>query len=131
MEPLFQPSTPRVRHDTASAWRGFGRGLVPLALLSTGIAVTLALTLAARGLTAGLGYTISEWIAPGVFIVGWVATGVAYAVALARAFRHWRAQLRDERSAEGAGMLWALVITSAVVVAPLVVAALIPQHLAP
>jgi hypothetical protein len=131
MGSLFQPSAPTSEHGTVGAWRGFGRGLVPLALLATGIAMTLALTLAARALTTGLGFALSQWIAPGILIVGLVATGAAYGVALARTFRRWRAQLRDERSADGAGMLWALVVTSVMVAAPLVVAALVPQHPAP
>ncbi|HEU5347161.1 MAG TPA: hypothetical protein VFU63_00985 [Ktedonobacterales bacterium] len=131
MEPLHQPSISSAAIVTGSAWRGFARGLTPLLTLAGWVAATLLLTLAIREMPTGLDLDTQQWIAVGVLANGLVVATIAYGITLARTFRQWRAHLLKEGDATATGMLWALVVTAAVVVLPIVVAALAPQHPAP
>lgn len=131
MEPLLQPSAMPAQPMSTSEWNRFGRGLIPLLTLGGCVAITLVLTLAARELTASIDFAIREWIVLGVFIAGLAVAGLAYGMMLVRAFRRWRAQQRNEGGVPGKGMLWALIVTAFMVVLPIIIAALIPQHPAP
>ncbi|HEX6541665.1 MAG TPA: hypothetical protein VF040_07915 [Ktedonobacterales bacterium] len=131
MKPLHQSPGPSIQPISGSAWRGFGRGLLPLLTLTGWVAVTLVLTLAARELTAGMDLGVRQWITPCVLVLGLVAAAVAYVVSLRRAFRAWRIRTREEDDASAAGMLWGLLLTAAVVALPIVVAMLVPQQPAP
>lgn len=131
MEPLLQPSTLSTQTIPDSGWRGFGRGLVPLVILAGFSAITLMLTLATKQIATGIDFATRDWLVAGPLIVGLVASAVAYILALVVAFRRWRTQLRKGDNADATGMLWALIVTALVVVLPVVVAALVPQHPAP
>jgi hypothetical protein len=131
MEPLLQPSTLSTQTIPGSRWRGFGRGLVPLVILAGFSVITLALTLATKQIADGIDFATRDWLVAGTIIIGLIASAVAYIVALVATFRRWRTQAREGDNAGATGMLWALIVTALVVVVPVVVAALVPQHPAP
>jgi uncharacterized membrane protein len=125
-------STPLGPSATAGgAWRRFAAGLIPLGLLAVTSAIALGLTLAARELSAGLGFFTQQWITVAVLVVGVLVALAVYAVALRRALAQARtlAQAGDRSGANA--IYWALALTVVVVVLPIVLAALIPQSPAP
>lgn len=131
MKPLVQSSAPSAKAASGSAWHAFGHGLLPLAILAGSIAATLMLTLAARVLTAVVDFGIQQWMVAGVLVTGLLVSLIAYSVALIRTYRRWRDELRRQDDAIAVGTLWALIVTVIVVLMPVAVAALAPQHPAP
>lgn len=141
MQPQLQSAASTTKSAPESGWQGFGRGLgrglLPLLILSGGIAVTFALTVTARELAAPFDVAVSQWVVVAVFVLGLVIVGTVYGIALVRTFRRWRDEEREsgpggpERNASSAGMLWALIVTAVVVALPVIVSALVPQHPAP
>lgn len=128
MEPQIQAAIPSATGANRSAWRCFARGLVPLLTLAGWVAATLFLTLAVRDMSIGLDVGTQQWIVVGVLANGLAVAAIAYGITLWRAFRQWRAYLRHEDDATPTGMLWALLVTAAVVLLPVIIAALAPQH---
>ena len=128
MEPQMQAAIPSATGGTGNARRGFARGLVPLLTLAGWVAATLFLTLAVRDMSIGLDVGIQQWIVVGVLANGLAVATIAYGITLWRAYRQWRAYLRQEDDAAAKGMLWALLATAAVVLLPVIIAALVPQH---
>ncbi|MGE5334203.1 MAG: hypothetical protein ACM3N4_05845 [Nitrososphaerota archaeon] len=128
MEPQMQAAIPSASGGAGSAWRGFVRGLIPLLTLAGWVAATLFLTLAVRDMSTGLDAGTQQWIVVGVLANGLAVATIAYGITLWRAFRQWRAYLRQEDDTTATGMLWALLVTAAVVVLPVIIAALAPQH---
>jgi hypothetical protein len=104
---------------------------MPLARLILIFALALLLTLLARAATASLDFAVQQAAAVITLAAGLAAAAVIYALSLVGVFRRmadWRA---DGHTAQASAALWALAVTALIVVLPIIVAALVPQHPAP
>jgi hypothetical protein len=106
-------------------------GLTPLVLAAVVMAVAVALTTLVRLLTRGLGFSAEQ---PAVIItlsIGLVVATAAYVIASRRALRKVAAWQREGSSAQATAALWALAFTAVVVLVPVLLAVVLPQHPAP
>ena len=117
--------------DQRGAARGFFRGLAPLAILLPLVAAAWAAAAWVRGLTAAWGFFAQQQVTLITLIVGLAIAVTAYAAALAvtlRRIRRWHAAGRPRELRQAAGALWALALTALLIVVPVVVAVVMPQH---
>lgn len=116
----LSPST----HD----WlRGALVGLIPLGLLAGTVALTVAGAALARLLFAGSGFFAQQQAAVIVLIAGLILAVAGFGVATWRVLRRVAGWQQGEASAA----LWDLGATALVIVGPVVLALLLPQHPAP
>jgi hypothetical protein len=111
--------------------RGFLLGLSPLAPLAIIVLLTTVLTAVARQLTAGAGFYTQQWVAIILVALGLILAIVAVVVFSRRAFqtiKRWQAtgMLQEANAA-----LFGLVVVALVLVLPVLLAILVPQHPAP
>jgi hypothetical protein len=111
--------------------RGALVGLIPLGLLAGAVVLTLVITVLARQLVAASGFFAQQQAALITLIVGLVVAIVVYAVALWSILRRVAAWQHDEEQAQASAALWALGATALVVIVPVLLALLLPQHPAP
>jgi hypothetical protein len=116
---------------TGSAWRGVLIGLVPLGFLLGMVAVTLLLTVLMRSLTAGAGFAVQQSAAVITLITGLILAIVVFAVAIWRVLRRVAIWQQGGVMTQASATLWALGLTGLVVVGPVLLALLLPQHPAP
>lgn len=114
-----------------SAWRGALTGLVPLGLLAGLLAVSVGATALARQMSFSSGFFFERQVVLIVLVAGLGVAVVVYAGTCVWVLRRVGAWQRAGDARRAAGALWALGITAVVVVAPVVVAVLLPQHPAP
>ena len=115
----------------SSIWRGVLVGLIPLGLLAGIVAITLLVTALARQLVAGSGFFVQQQTALIALIVGLVLAIVVYAVSIWRVLRRVKIWQRDETTKQANAALWALTATALIVVLPVLLAFILPQHPAP
>jgi hypothetical protein len=111
--------------------RGLLAGLLPLVLLVGIVLLTLALALVARLLVAPQGFLFERQVVVPVLGVGLLLGALVYtleAVLAMRRVHHWQ-EVGD--TARAAGALWALGLSGALVLLPVLLATLLPQHPAP
>ncbi len=111
-----------------SAMRGVLVGLIPLGLLAGCIALTVVLTALARQLTSGSGFDAQQQAALIMLIIGSVLTIVVFAVAVWRVVRRVAIWQRTDVIVQAKAALWSLGATALVIVIPLLLALLLPQH---
>jgi hypothetical protein len=117
---------------TAGALRGgLATGLLPLAPLAGITILALALAAPARQLLAGQGFFAQQQAAVIVITLGLAAAAASYTVLCVRALRRVREWQQTGEAAQAAQALWALGGTALVVLLPLLLAILLPQHPAP
>lgn len=114
-----------------SIWHGALVGLIPLGLLAGIVAITLLVTALARQLVAGSGFFVQQQTALIALIVGLVLVIVVYAVAIWRVLRHVKIWQRDGTTTQANAALWALTATTLIMVLPVLLALILPQHPAP
>ena len=115
----------------ASALQGVLAGLIPLALLLLIVAVTLVLTALARQLLASSGFFAQQQASVIVLIAGLVVALVVYIVAIVRTMRNISSWQRSGARGQARAALLALGCTALVVLLPVVLAIVLPQHPAP
>ena len=115
----------------SAALRGALVGLVPLGLLALIIAVALALAVLARQLTAASGFFAQQQAALITLIAGFVLALVVYVVAIVLTMRRIAAWQENGIAVQARAALWSLGITALIVILPLLLAILFPQHPAP
>ncbi len=108
--------------------RGALIGLIPLGLLACCIALTVVLTALARQLTAGSGFYAQQQAALVMLIIGSVLTIVAFAVAVWRVVRRVAIWQRTDLTVQANAAIWSLGVTALVIVIPLLLAIMLPQH---
>jgi uncharacterized membrane protein YidH (DUF202 family) len=115
----------------SKVWRGALVGLIPLGLLAGIVVITLLVTALARQLVAGSGFFVQQQTALIALIVGLVLAIVVYAVAIWRVL--WRVKIwqRDGTTTQANAALWVLTATALIVVLPILLALILPQHPAP
>jgi hypothetical protein len=111
-----------------SAMRGTLIGLIPLGLLAGCVALTVILTALARGLTASGGFYVQQEAALITLIVGLVLTIVVFAIACWRVLRQVATWQKSSVTVQANAALWALGASALVIVVPILLALLLPQH---
>ncbi len=111
-----------------NALRGFFIGLIPLLLLIIVVASTYLLTAFARQLTASSGFFAQQQAAVIVLLAGFVVALVVSVVAIIVMMKRVKAWQQEGASRLARGMLLALGVTALVVLMPVVLAIVLPQH---
>jgi uncharacterized membrane protein len=115
----------------SDALRGVLLGLVPLGLLMLIIAIVLALAALARQLFSASGFFAQQQAAVIILIAGFVLALVVCVIAIVLTTRHIASWQQNGIAARARTALWSLGITALIVILPLLVAVLLPQHPAP
>lgn len=115
----------------SGVWRGALVGLIPLGLLTGIVAITLLVTVFARQLVAGSGFFVQQQTALVALIVGLVLAIGVYAVAIWRVLRRVKSWQRDGTTTQANAAIWALTANALIIVLPVLLALLFPQHPAP
>jgi uncharacterized membrane protein YidH (DUF202 family) len=110
-------------------WRGLLVGLIPLGLLAAVVGITVLLAALARQMFEASGFFAQQQAAVIVLIVGLMLAIAVFAVAIWRVLR--RVAARQQSGAKASATLWALSATALLVVLPVLLALLLPQHPAP
>jgi hypothetical protein len=111
-----------------SVWRGVLTGLIPLGLLVVLVTVTMLLTALARLLFTNAGFFTQQQASVIVLIVGLILTIAVFAVAIWRVLRRVAVWQQNVVIVQANAALWALGVTALVVVVPVLLAILLPQH---
>jgi ABC-type nickel/cobalt efflux system permease component RcnA len=119
---------PRSAEPTRGVWRGIMLGLIPLGLLISMVTVIVLLTALARLLFAGAGFFVQQQAAVLVLVVGLVLAIAVFALAVWRVLRHVAAWQKAGVAVKANAALWALGVSALVVVVPILLALLLPQH---
>ncbi|SRR6266496_5316934 len=106
-------------------------GLIPLGLLLLIGAVTVLLTALARQIVASSGFFAQQQASVIVLIVGLVVALVAYVIAIVRTLRWVKVWQRGGAGGQARATLLALRFSALVVLLPVVLAIVLPQHPAP
>ena len=106
-------------------------GLIPLGLLIVLVAITIALTALARQLLVGSGFFAQQQASLIVLIAGLLLACAIYVVALWRTLHNVGIWQQEEKRVQASAALWALGATALIVVIPVLLAVLLPQHPAP
>jgi len=115
----------------SGVWRGALVGLIPLGLLTGIVAITLLFTALARQLVAGSGFFVQQQTALVALIVGLVLAIGVYALAIWRVLRRVKIWQRDGTTTQANAALWVITATALIMVVPVLLALLLPQHPAP
>lgn len=114
-----------------TGWHGILTGLVPLALLALVAIVTVGVTVLARQLLVNQGFLVEQQVVAPVYSAGVAVAAIVYAVACFRVLRRVSRWQRAGNAAPAAATLWALVISALIVLLPILLVLIIPQHPAP
>ncbi len=120
------PSASGVRSPEFAA--GFLVGLLPAGLVAGVLLLTIGATAVARALLLTSGYAMQHAAQPVIFAAGLVAGAVGAVASVVRVFarmRQWAERGEYERAQ---GSRWGLIVTAALLVLPVVLAILLPQH---
>jgi uncharacterized membrane protein len=119
------------RGSASEALRGTLVGLVPLIFLIAIIAITLGFAVFARLRTVSGGFFAQQQAALITLIVGFVLAIVAYVVAILIVMRRVRTWQQEGVMQRARAALWALGVTALIVVLPMMLVIVVPQHPAP
>ena len=114
-----------------SAIHGVLVGLIPLGLLAGVVLIVVVITALARELTAGGGFYVQQQAALITLIVGLVLAIVVFAIACWRVLRQVALWQKAGVAVQAAATLWTLGFTALVIISPILLALLLPQHPAP
>lgn len=129
-------STKRSAPILSSFWksdtlRGILVGLIPLGLLTGMVALALVLTALVRLLFASAGFLVWQQAAVIVLIAGLLLALALYGLAIWRVLRQVMAWQGVGEQGQARAALWSLGATALIVIVPVLLAALSPQHPAP
>ena len=108
--------------------RGALVGLIPLGLFAGVLALALAGAALARLLIAGAGFFAQQQAAVIVLIAGLILAIAIFGLAVWRVLRRVALWQQGETSTRASAALWALGVSALVIVLPVVLALLLPQH---
>ncbi len=111
-----------------SALRGVLIGLIPLGLLAGVVLLTIIATAIARDLTTSGGFYVQQEAALITLIVGLVLAIVVFAIACWRVMREVATWQKASVTIQANAALWALGASALVIVLPILLALLLPQH---
>lgn len=121
----------RAGDRTGTFWRGALVGGAPIALLATIFGAALLISLFARMLTASGGFFAQQQATLIVLVVGSALAALGYISAIIWAWRWQRRQYLAGAITSTRGALTSLVLTSLLMLLPLILAAVLPPHPAP
>ncbi len=122
--PAPQPSV----EAKGSALHGVLIGLIPLGLLAGVVLLSVIATALARGLTASGGFYAQQEAALITLIVGLVLAIVVFAIACWRVLHQVGLWQTAGAAVQAAATLWTLGLTALVIISPILLATLLPQH---
>lgn len=131
MDDSTVPAQTHVAERMAGMWRGLLVGLIPLGLLAAVVGITVLLTALARQMFEGSGFFAQQQAAVIVLIAGLILAIAVFAVAIWRVLRRVAAWQQSGAMAKASATLWVLSVTALIVVVPVLLALLLPQHPAP
>ncbi|MBV8693967.1 MAG: hypothetical protein JO183_00565 [Ktedonobacteraceae bacterium] len=111
-----------------SALSGVLFGVVPLVLLVSVVVMALAGAAFVRQLVTASGFFVQQEAALIVLIAGFVLALVVFALAISQVLKRVARWQQDGAVRVAGFALWALGITALVVVLPVLLAVLLPQH---
>lgn len=114
-----------------NTWRGFLTGIIPLILLVIIVVIALAGTALVRQLFAPAGFFAQQQAAVITLVVGLVIALVVYVGTIVRALRRVATWQQQGATKPSRAALWSLGITALIVVLPVLLAIVLPQHPAP
>jgi hypothetical protein len=114
-----------------SAIHGVLIGLIPLGLLAGVVLIAVVITALSRELTAGGGFYAQQQAALITLIVGLVLAIVVFVLACWRVLRQVALWQKAGVAVQSAATLWTLGFTALVIISPILLALLLPQHPAP
>ena len=114
-----------------SAIHGVLIGLIPLGLLAGFVLIAVVATALARELTAGGGFYVQQEAAVITLIVGLVLAIVVFAIACWRVLHQVGLWQKAGVAIQATATLWTLGFTALVIISPILLAILLPQHPAP
>jgi len=106
-------------------------GLIPLGLLLFVVVVVLLLAALGRQVVSAAGFFVQQQVAVSILIAGFIATIILYAIAANRTLRQVASWQRSSLHVRSRFALWALGFTALVVMLPVLLALLLPQHPTP
>ena len=112
-------------------WCGALVGLIPLGLLAGVIVLALAITRLIREVVATAGFFVQQQASLITLITGLILAIAVYVVSIWLTLRRVAAWQREGAADRARSTLWTLGVTALVVVLPVVVAIVLPQHPAP
>jgi uncharacterized membrane protein len=128
---LNDPAQSFSLQQEGSVLRGILIGLIPLGLLLLVVAITVLLTALARQLVASAGFFAQQQASMIMLIVGLVVALVVYIIAIVRTMKNITFWQRIGAVGQVRAALLALGCTALVVLLPVVLAIVLPQHPAP
>lgn len=126
-DPVVSTQT-RFSEEGKETWRGLLIGLIPLGLLVIMVLATVLLTALARLLFADSGFFAQQQAAVIVLITGLFLAIVGFALTTWRVLRRVALWQQIEAKARARAALWALGASALVIVIPVLLALLLPQH---
>jgi cytochrome bd-type quinol oxidase subunit 2 len=111
-----------------SAIRGILIGLVPLGLLAGFVALALVLTALARQLVPNTDFSVQQQAVLVTLIAGLIVAVAVFAVAIWRVLRRVAVWQQVGKRVQACATLWTLGVTALIVVMPVLLAVLLPQH---
>ncbi len=103
-------------------------GLIPLGLLAGVVLLAVIATAIARGLTASGGFYVQQEAALITLIVGLVLAIVVFAIACWRVLHRVGLWQKAGAAVQAAATLWTLGFTALVIISPILLAIVLPQH---
>ena len=125
--PAQEPSS----QSRGSAIRGVLVGLVPLGLLAGFVALALVLTALARQLVPNTDFSVQQQAVLVTQIAGLIVAVAVFAVAIWRVLQRVAVWQQVGKRVQASATLWTLGVTALIVVMPVLLAVLLPQHPAP
>lgn len=114
-----------------SAIHGVLIGLIPLGLLAGFVLIAVVATALARELTTSGGFYVQQQAAVITLIVGLVLAIVVFAIACWRVLHQVGLWQKAGVTIQATATLWTLGFTALVIISPILLAILLPQHPAP
>lgn len=114
-----------------SALHGVLVGLIPLGFLAGIVLIAITATALARELTAGDGFYVQQQAALITLIVGLILAVVVFAIACWRVLHQVALWQKAGVVMQAAATLWTLGFTALVIISPILLALVLPQHPAP
>ncbi|MGZ3609861.1 MAG: hypothetical protein ACXWPS_05550 [Ktedonobacteraceae bacterium] len=122
---------PQAVEAKGSALHGVLIGLIPLGLLAGFVLIAVVATALARELTAGGGFYVQQEAALITLIAGLVLAIVVFAIACWRVLHQVGLWQKAGAAIQATATLWTLGFTALVIISPILMAILLPQHPAP
>ena len=122
------PTSQQPIETKGSALHGVLVGLIPLGLLAGVVLIAVVATAIAREVTAGGGFYMQQQAALITLIIGLVLAIIVFAIACWRVLHQVALWQKMGEAVQAAATLWTLGFTALVIVSPILLALLLPQH---